>query len=96
MNSELDFKTYKHEDGSELKTMVRTFYDCNTLQAEAGSQPWSGDSVISRFTIDDKGGTNWEINSGYDGLEVILHGEAERRTMIAALRFIANVLESYA
>lgn len=95
-----DLKCVEHvlDDGRKLKVLQCDFNSCNILHVEAGTNGYhggdGGHGGVTYFSISNGGGTGWDINSGYDGFDVTLNGDTELSTIIQALRFIADTLES--
>lgn len=89
-------------DGTEITTFTRDVYNCNVLEAEAGTTGYQGDGSFrsgrTYIRIEDAGCTDISVrlltdNFGTTGFEVVLCGDTELETMICALKFITKVLE---
>jgi len=89
-----------------VTTYEREFCHANILNVEAGTTGYkggdSGHGGITYFRISDLGGTDIEvrpvlssrIDDEIEGFEVKLGGDSELDTIILALKFIVDVLES--
>ena len=93
------------DGGTRLITYRCEFIGTNTLVAEAGTTGYKGGDAghggHTYFRIQDLGDTDMSIRNltgSYkgNGFEVVLRGDSELETIIRALRFIAEVLESKA
>ncbi len=93
-------------DGVLLETEIRQFTSANILEAEVGSTGLmggdSGHGGRTYIRIEDKGGSDIKVHSlpiwpdyrGNGGVVIELGGDTEQLTIIDALRFIADTLES--
>lgn len=93
----------KEINGTPIVTYERDIWDANVLEAEAGTTGFMGGDAghggKTYFRIQDGVGTAINAiplkgrNGESEGLEVLLSGDAELRTVITALKFIVSVLE---
>lgn len=90
-------------DGRMIKTKKMFIEDINVLEVEAGTNGFqggdSGHGSRTFFKICDRASTDIRVRRcasrfGEEGLEVVLGGDAELRTIIQALKFITDTLEA--
>lgn len=90
----------RNVNGVRIQTLSKEFIDCNILKVEVGTNGYMGGDTghgsRTYFRLSDLGGTDIEVKSYGDDVEISLGGDAELTTFIKALKFAIKILESQA